>query len=222
MSLKVKRWCMHCKAAVASIKRTMLARSYYCCLVCGSATMRIKGGQKHPAPGHHSGAEGEQVMRNKYGNVPTRSRHTGRMFQSKLEASREPALLALQNAGEIRDLGYQTTFPLEVYGTQAVDALLQGIEECDACVAILAADVRLSRQKICSYKADFDYYTNDGAYVVEDTKGYITPEYRIKKRLMIAAHNIEIVEPNVSGIQQRARGCGIRGRGTGSRMKGGR
>jgi hypothetical protein len=164
------------------------------------------------------------VLRSKYNAIPTRSRHTGRMFQSRLESQREPVLLALQNVGEIHDLQYQTRFALEVYGTQAVDALLERIEAEQPFASLdkLAKDARRSRQKICEYRADFTYRTKAGAFTVEDTKGYVTPEYRIKKRLMVAAHNIEIIEPNVSGVTQRARGAGIRGRGTGSRLKGGR
>jgi hypothetical protein len=149
------------------------------------------------------------------------------MFQSRLEARREPVLLALQNVGEIQDLQYQTPFSLEVYGTQAVDALLEELERHETTpgwpmrLVALARDLRRSREKLCTYKADFTYWTN-GLLHVEDTKGFVTPEYRLKKRLMLACHNIEIIEPNVSGVAMRARGCGIAGRGTGSRLKGGR
>ena len=171
------------------------------------------------------------MRRNKHGNVPTRSRHTGRMFQSRLEAGREPVLLALQNAGEITELSYQTPIPIELYSTQAVDDLLgimesffqaQGMDRFREVFSGLVRDIRQSRQKVCVYKADFTYLTKSGEPVVEDTKGYVTPEYRLKKKLMVLAHNIEIQEPNVSGVQQRARGCGIRGKGTGSRLRGGR
>lgn len=168
------------------------------------------------------------MRRNKYGNVPTRSRHTGRMFQSRLEAGREPVLLALQNAGEIIALSYQTPFPIELYSTQAVEELLEALDSLgnkggtSSNMDGLGRAVRMSRQKVCVYKADFTYLTKSGEHVVEDTKGYVTPEYRLKKKLMVLAHNIEIQEPNVSGVQQRARGCGIRGKGTGSRLRGGR
>ena len=60
--------------------------------------------------------------RSKFGNIPTRSRHTGRMFQSGLEAGREPVLLALQNAGEIAQLAYQTPFAIELYSTHILFA----------------------------------------------------------------------------------------------------
>lgn len=167
----------------------------------------------------------------KYGNKPTRSKHTGRVFQSKREANREPVLLALQNSGQITDLQYQVPFRLELYGTQAVDALLAFVEEwCPTFPASGAAawgrryaeDVRRSRQCVAVYKADFTYRTKSGELVVEDPKGFVKPEYRMKKRLMALAHNVEIQEPGEGGVQQRARGCGIRGRGTGARLMGGR
>ena len=168
--------------------------------------------------------------RNKFGNIATRSRHTGRMFQSGLEARREPVLLALQNAGEITELAYQAPFAIELYSTQAVDDLL-GIMEAffldpnlvqfREVFTGLVRDIRQSRQKVCTYKADFTYLTKSGQLIVEDPKGRATPEYRLKKKLMVVAHNIEIQEPNVSGVQQRARGCGVRGKGTGSRLRGG-
>lgn len=49
-------------------------------------------------------------------------------------------------------------------------------------------------EKECSYYADFVYDTTDGMTIVEDTKGYRTPEYRIKRKLMLAVHGIRIRE----------------------------
>lgn len=48
-------------------------------------------------------------------------------------------------------------------------------------------------EKECSYKADF-VYTKNGATIVEDTKGFRTPEYIIKRKLMLQVHGISIVE----------------------------
>ena len=48
-------------------------------------------------------------------------------------------------------------------------------------------------KKICTYRADFKYLEN-GKLVVEDTKGFRTPVYRLKKKLVEALFNIEIVE----------------------------
>jgi hypothetical protein len=167
----------------------------------------------------------------KYGNVPTRSKHTGRTFQSKLEAGREPALIALQNVGAISDLRYQVPFRLELYATGAVDALLEVIEsvaltQADVAnkytaIPRLAVAIRRSRRCVAKYVADFTYQ-QDGSLVVEDPKGARTPTYKIKRELMILAHDVEIIEPGEGGVQQRARGAGVAGRGTGSRLMGGR
>lgn len=48
-------------------------------------------------------------------------------------------------------------------------------------------------EKECSYHADF-VYDKDGVTVVEDTKGFRTPEYIIKRKLMLAVHGIRIRE----------------------------
>ena len=48
-------------------------------------------------------------------------------------------------------------------------------------------------ERECSYYADF-VYTKDGATVVEDTKGFRTPDYIIKRKLMLRVHGISIVE----------------------------
>jgi hypothetical protein len=51
----------------------------------------------------------------------------------------------------------------------------------------------LNGVKICSYSADFRY--QDGLeLVVEDVKGYKTPVYNLKKKMMKAFHSIEIFE----------------------------
>lgn len=50
-------------------------------------------------------------------------------------------------------------------------------------------------EKPVRYKADFVYIDNaTGQMVVEDTKGYRTPEYIIKRKLMLQVHGITIKE----------------------------
>lgn len=44
-----------------------------------------------------------------------------------------------------------------------------------------------------TYIADFTYW-KDGAYIVEDCKGFRTKEYQIKKKLMYYFHHIKIRE----------------------------
>lgn len=48
-------------------------------------------------------------------------------------------------------------------------------------------------ERAVKYIADF-VYTKDGKKVVEDTKGYKTPEYIIKRKLMLFIHGIEVQE----------------------------
>ena len=198
------------------------------CVKCNAERPTIKAGRKRLCVTCK-----EPVFVNslsKYRNIPTRSRHTGLMFQSKKEANREPVLLAMQNAGEITDLKYQQPFRLEVYGTEAVNALMAYLLQMQEAFGFswspgltkLLDDVCRSRQCIAIYKADFTYKTKAGELVVEDPKGYVKPEYRMKKKLMLAAHGIEIQEPGEGGVQMRARGAGIHGRGTGARLMGGR
>ena len=51
-------------------------------------------------------------------------------------------------------------------------------------------------QKICAYVADYTYYETDEngerQYIVEDAKGVETPEFKLKKKLMLAANGIDI------------------------------
>lgn len=47
--------------------------------------------------------------------------------------------------------------------------------------------------KICDYVADFSYQEG-GEFVVEDYKGVLTPEYKLKKKMLLAFHGIEVRE----------------------------
>lgn len=48
-------------------------------------------------------------------------------------------------------------------------------------------------EKECSYIADF-VYVQDGKTIVEDTKGFRTEAYKIKRKLMLKEHGIRINE----------------------------
>lgn len=85
-------------------------------------------------------------------------------FDSRREARRHEELLLLEKARDIADLKRQVPFRIEING-----------------------------ELVCTYKADFTYIKT-GALVVEDTKGYRTPVYRLKKKLMKAVHGIDIKE----------------------------
>ena len=48
---------------------------------------------------------------------------------------------------------------------------------------------------ICAYVADFRYRDEGGgALVVEDVKGFKTPVYKLKKKLVEAIYGLEILE----------------------------
>ena len=102
--------------------------------------------------------------RAKYGNKPTEV--DGVRFASKREAGRYSDLKIMERANLIRSLRRQVPFPLDVNGIP-----------------------------ICRYVADFVYVrTADNAQIVEDSKGFRTPEYKLKRALMKAIHGLEIVE----------------------------
>jgi len=87
-------------------------------------------------------------------------------FASRKEARRYRQLKLLERAKAIQDLKLQVTFPL----------------------------IRKSEHgREIKYVADFVYYEN-GKLVVEDTKGYRTDVYKLKKRLMAELYGIEIRE----------------------------
>lgn len=90
----------------------------------------------------------------------------GIKFDSKKEANRYLELKLLEKAKAIQDLHLQVTFPL-------VKKSQYGRE--------------------IKYIADFVYYEN-GHMVVEDTKGFKTDVYKLKKRLMAELYGIEIRE----------------------------
>ena len=104
--------------------------------------------------------------RPKYGNKKTTVH--GITFDSKWESERYLYLKSLEAAGTIKNLELQPRFPIEVEGV-----------------------------KICTYVGDFRYDrelpTGDWVNIVEDAKGVETPEFKIKKKLMKAVHDIDIL-----------------------------
>jgi hypothetical protein len=100
----------------------------------------------------------------KYRNVKTVV--DGITFDSNREAKRYGELKTLFLAGVITNLSVQSTFKIEFEG-----------------------------RHICKYIADF-VYTSNGRLMVEDVKSKptMTPVYRLKKKLMLAFHGIEIQE----------------------------
>lgn len=92
---------------------------------------------------------------------------------SKKEHKRAGELRLMQFAGEISNLREQVTYELLP-------------EQKDKDGNLLEHNLR--------YIADFVYNDKQGNLVVEDTKGFQTKEYKIKRKLMLFVHGIRIVE----------------------------
>ena len=91
----------------------------------------------------------------------------GLKFDSRWEAERWGQLKAMERAGVVTQLERQVKYELSIN------------------------DV-----KICNYIADFRYLLEEenglSKLVVEDAKGILTPEFKLKKKMMKAIHGIDI------------------------------
>lgn len=125
------------------------------------------------------------MRRSKYGNRKTVV--DGITFDSKKEANRFKELQLLERAGKITALQRQVKYVLiptqrefsnEIYKKGAHQGHFKPGKVLE---------------KECSYIADFAYI-QDGAYVVEDTKGVRTEAYKIKRKLMLERYGIQIRE----------------------------
>ena len=114
---------------------------------------------------------GYGMNRSKYGAKKTMV--DGIQFDSRKESRRYAELKLLQKAGEISNLELQKKFlliPSQKIGGRVVE-------------------------RECSYVADFVYTdTKTGNIVVEDTKGFRTKDYIIKRKLMRYLLGINIRE----------------------------
>ena len=95
----------------------------------------------------------------------------GEVFDSQKEARRYRDLVLLQRTGQISNLKRQVRY--ELIPTQRIGGKVV--------------------EKSCVYIADF-VYTENGETVVEDTKGFRTKDYIIKRKLMLHVHGIRIKE----------------------------
>ena len=112
----------------------------------------------------------------------------GITFDSKKEAKRYKELKMLERAGIIHDLKRQVKYvliPAQYERTSSV--YVKGNNKGKPKKGKL-----LERE--CAYYADFVYSKKSGELVVEDTKGMRTPDYIIKRKLMLYVHGIRIVE----------------------------
>lgn len=95
----------------------------------------------------------------------------GMTFDSVREYRRFCELALLERAGQITELQRQVKF--ELIPSQKIDGKVV--------------------ERACTYVADF-VYTENGKKVVEDTKGFKTKDYIIKRKLMLHVHGIKIQE----------------------------
>ena len=124
---------------------------------------------------------GTQYIRtSKYGN--RKAYAMGRQFDSKKEARRYAELKLMEQAGVITDLQKQVKF-----------VLIPTQREPETIGARGGIHKGKLLEKECSYIADF-VYKQDGVTIVEDTKGFKTPDYLIKRKLMLYIHDIRIHE----------------------------
>ena len=93
-------------------------------------------------------------------------------FDSKREAKRYADLRLLERAGEITQLERQVEYIL--LPAQYVDG---------KCV-----------ERGVKYRADFRYRNKDGSICVEDSKGFRTADYILKRKLVLFFHGITIKE----------------------------
>lgn len=121
---------------------------------------------------------------NKYANKKVQL--DGIAFDSRKEAKRYAELKLLEKAGEITGLDRQVKFDL-------VPAQYEEYERTGKSGQPLKPGKRCVEQAI-SYVADFCYRDKGGEYVVEDTKGFKTKDYVIKRKLMRYMLGIAIKE----------------------------
>jgi hypothetical protein len=108
----------------------------------------------------------EKAKTSKYKGVPTETAD-GQKFQSHHEARYYNKLLLLKQGGEVLSFERQRRYEINING-----------------------------YLVCEYVADFVVTWKDGRVEVIDTKseGTLTPVYKLKKKLMLAVHDIDIVE----------------------------
>lgn len=121
-------------------------------------------------------------MRNKY--YSKKIEVNGIVFDSKKEAKRFGELSLLEKAGTITELQRQVKY-----------VLIPAQREPDTVGKRGGKIKGKTIEKECSYIADFVYHDAEtGELIVEDTKGFRTKDYIIKRKLMLYIHGIRIQE----------------------------
>lgn len=117
---------------------------------------------------------------NKYGSKKIEV--DGITFDSKKEAKRYQELILLEKAGVISGLQRQVKY-----------ILIPAQREPDTIGVRGGIHKGKTIEQECAYVADF-VYQEAGNTVVEDTKGFRTKDYVIKRKLMLHVHGIKIKE----------------------------
>lgn len=103
----------------------------------------------------------------KYRNKKTKI--DGYTFDSKLEAKRYQELKLMQKAGVIKELELQPSFEI-----------------------IPTVRYKGKTYRVTVYKADFSYRDQEGNLIVEDTKGFETDVYKLKRKLFILKYGDQL------------------------------
>lgn len=121
------------------------------------------------------------MIRRKYGNK--KITNADGTFDSKLEWQRWVFLKCKELDGEIANLRRQVEYELIPRQTEMVEKRLKTKTKL----------IERFLEHPVVYKADFVYDLNN-LQVVEDTKGFHTPDYIIKRKLMLFRLGIKIKE----------------------------
>ena len=124
------------------------------------------------------------AMRNKYHSKKVTV--DGMTFDSKKEYKRYCELLLMEKSGAITELKRQVAFTV-------IPAQRETVERYSPITGKKLKDKMVLVERECAYIADFTY-KQDGKLVVEDTKGFRTPDYIIKRKLMYLVYGIKIKE----------------------------
>lgn len=109
--------------------------------------------------------QASKPKRSKYGN--TRVEFEGEWFDSLRELNRFKELRLMERAGEISHLERQPKFKLFCGN----------------------APIKFDSGRQAVYRADFAYFSAaENKRVVEDSKGFRTPEYKLKRAIVHAMH----------------------------------
>ncbi len=120
------------------------------------------------------------ISHSKYGNK--KIVHDGMTFDSQKEYRRFCELSLLERAGKVTNLQRQVKF-----------VLIPAQYEPDTVGSRGGVKRGKLLEREVSYVADF-VYDQDGKRIVEDSKGFRTADYKLKRKMMLYFHNIKIKE----------------------------